>query len=200
MTSKTSASCEFTVIFSVIIGIASLLIWAMVYIDQDPAPQVTLLNLSASNFQISNSGLVAEWEAEILIFKYITPDLGLYSLPYTWKYPVYDSVQAFIKYKEHVLAVNSTRLKPTWGVLGLDTVIVKFSTRGLECKDFVFHEIKKDRDAGAVTFGMEVFLWNDQRCTKPLWAQCTNLRVDFNQANWVVSSAERCNVTRRMWQ
>ena len=60
MTSKTYVSYEFTVIFSVIIGLSSLLIWAMVYIDQDPAPQVSLLNLSASNFQISNSGLVAE--------------------------------------------------------------------------------------------------------------------------------------------
>ena len=60
MTSKTYVSYEFTMIFFVIIGLASLLIWAMVYIDQDPAPQVSLLNLSASNFQISNSGLVAE--------------------------------------------------------------------------------------------------------------------------------------------
>ena len=72
MTSKTYVSYEFTVIFSVIIGLSSLLIWAMVYIDQDPAPQVSLLNLSASNFQISNLGLVAEWEAKISIFKYIT--------------------------------------------------------------------------------------------------------------------------------
>ena len=159
MTSKTYLSYEFTVIFSVIIGLSSLLIWAMVYIDQDPAPQVSLLNLSASNFQISNLGLVAEWEAKISIFKYITPNPRPYSLISTWKYPVYDSVEAFIKYKEHVLALNSTRLKPTWGVLGLDTVIVKFSTRGLECKDFVFDEIKKDRDAGAMTFGMEILLY-----------------------------------------
>ncbi|KAF3946213.1 hypothetical protein CMV_027495, partial [Castanea mollissima] len=94
------------------------------------------------------AGLVAEWEAKISIFKYVTPDPWPYSLPYTWKFLVYDSFEAFIKYKEHVLAVNSTQLKPTWGVLGLDTAIVKLFTTGLECKDFVFHEIKKIETLG----------------------------------------------------
>ena len=86
-----------------------------------------------------------------------------------------------------------------WGMLGLDTLIVKFSMRNLEgdqmeVKDWVLDEIKKDRDNGLAIFGIEIVVWTKEY-TKAYWGRCANLRVDFNQAKWVATLAECCYVT-----
>ena len=198
MTSKYSVSRPFwlnkLIVTLSIIFFVSMLIWGRAHL---PPAAVILHYLSVSKFQTLDSRLVVEWVAKIAIFKPIASSIkGAYPIMTRVKH--FQRIETFITNKEHVLAVNSTRIEPELDLPGVATVIVKFSTRDLEgdkmeVKDWVLDEIKKDRDSGAVIFGMEMVVWTEQY--KTFWARCPNLKVDFNQAKWVVTSNKMCYVS-----
>ncbi|KAK9985973.1 hypothetical protein SO802_030924 [Lithocarpus litseifolius] len=166
----------------------------------DTPPEVFLHYLSVSKFDILDSRLVAEWEAKFTIIEDV-PDLP--PNPIT---PVYaedssfERIEAFVSFKDHVLAVNSTKVVSVWEVPGQTTMSVKFSTMGLEgedqmeVKDWLLEDIRKDRDNGAVIFGMVMVLWIEGYA-RSYWAQCSDLRIDFSKPKWVVTWPKDCYVS-----
>nr|POE83155.1 hypothetical protein CFP56_66953 [Quercus suber] len=152
-----------------------------------------------SNFKALDSKLVAEWVAGLTLYKYI-PTSPPNNRPVKSEIPLFKRVEAFIAYKEHILAFNSTNVEPKWGWLGLRSLTVKFSTRDLEedqmeVEDWVLEDIRKDRDNGAVTFGMEIGVWT-QGYQRSFWAQCPKLRVDFNQPEGEATWPNDCHVSK----
>ena len=61
--------------------------------------------------------------------------------------------------------MNATNIEQEkWEVIGDTTMSIKFSTKGLEgnqteVKDWVLEDIRKDRDNGAVIFGLDMVIW-----------------------------------------
>ena len=183
----------------IIFSILSLFIWVIGSVE-DPPPDVFIDYLRVSNFEVLDSKLVAEWVAGLTLYKYI-PTSPPNNHPVKSEIPLFKRVEAFIAYKEHILAFNSTNVEPKWGWLGLRTLTVKFSTRDLEgedqmeVEDWVLEDIRKDRDNGAVTFGMEIVVWT-QGYQRSFWAQCPKLRVDFNQPEREATWPNDCYVSK----
>nr|POF00865.1 hypothetical protein CFP56_47676 [Quercus suber] len=165
----------------------------------DPPPEVFLHYLSVSKFDTLDSQLVAEWVAKFTIVEYVPPPPNSVTPLYS-KESFFDRIEAFVSFKDHVLAVNSTNVVPVWEVLGQTTMSVKFSTTGLEgedqmdVKDWLLEDIRKDRDNGAVIFGMEIVVWTEGYA-QSYWARCSNLRIDFNRPKWVATWPKDCYVS-----
>ena len=191
-------SCKLIVILFIIFSIFCLFIWAIATMDIPP-PQVLLKYLRVSNFEVLDSQLVAEWVAGLLLYQYVhnpTPNNG----PLMSSIPLFERIEAFISYKDHVLAVNSSNIMPQWGRHGISTIGVKFSTKDLEedqreGKDWVLEDIRKDRENGVVIFGMEIVVWT-LGYRRSFWAQCPKLKVDFNQPEWEAAWPRRCHVSK----
>uniref|UniRef100_A0A7N2M4V6 Uncharacterized protein n=1 Tax=Quercus lobata TaxID=97700 RepID=A0A7N2M4V6_QUELO len=171
----------------------------MPHMDDTP-PEVFLHYLSVSKFDILDSRLVAEWVAKFTIIEDVPLPPNSITPVYAKDSSSFERIEAFVSFKDHVLAVNSTKVVPVWEVLGHTTMSVKFSTMGLEgedqmeVKDWLLEDIRKDRDNGAVIFGMERVLWIE-RYTRSYWAQCSDLRIDFNKPKWVVTWPKYCYVS-----
>lgn len=196
---KPSLSWKSIVTVFMIFSITSLFIWVLDSIE-DPPPDVFIDYLKVSNFEVLDSKLVAEWVAKLTLYKYI-PTSPPNNRPVKSDIPLFKRVEAFIAYKEHILAFNSTNVEPKWGWLGLRSLTVKFSTGDLEgedqmeVEDWVLEDIRKDKDNGAVTFGMEIVVWT-QGYQRSFWAQCPKLRVDFNQPTWEATWPNDCHVSK----
>lgn len=176
-------------------------IWSL-FSKHDQIPEVILHNFSVPKFQTLDSRLVAEWVAEFTIFV----DVERYDSPVFVDNSIFQHVEGFVSYKDHILAVNSTKVvQEELEVIGQTTMSVKFSRTGLkgdqrEVKDWVLADIRKDRDNGTVIFGMQLVIWT-QGLKKSSWAGCSDLMVDFNQAEWVATwpswpKTRDCNVTK----
>ena len=178
-----------------------ILIWDLLS-KHEQIPEVILHNFSVPKFQTLDSRLVAEWVAEFTIFV-IVPKSG--HSPVFVNNSLFQHVEGFVSYKDHILAVNSTKIvQEESEVIGQTTTSVKFSTKGLEgdkreVKDWVLEDIRKDRDNGTVMFGMQLVIWT-RGFKKSSWAGCSDLMVDFNQAKWEATwptwpETRDCNVT-----
>ncbi|KAK9985970.1 hypothetical protein SO802_030921 [Lithocarpus litseifolius] len=180
-----------------------VLIWELLS-KHEQIPEVILHNLSVPKFQTLDSRLVAEWEAEFTIF--VDFLRSRHHSPVFVNNSLFQHVEGFVSYKDHILAVNSTKIvQEEPEVIGQTTMSVKFSRKGLEgdqreVKDWVLADIRKDRDNGTVIFGMQLVIWT-QGFKKSSWAGCSDLMVDFNQAKWVATwpnwpKTRDCNVTK----
>ena len=195
-------SCKLIVILFITFSIFCWFIWAIATMDLPP-PQVFLEYLRVSNFEVLDSQLVAEWVAGLLLYQRVhnpnptpTPING----PLMSNIPLFERIEAFISYEDHVLAVNSSNIMPQWGRHGISTISVKFSTKDLEedqreVKDWVLEDIRKDRENGVVIFGMEIVVWT-RGYKRSFWARCPNLKVDFNQPEWEAAWPRRCHVSK----
>ena len=101
--------------------------------------------------------------------------------------------------------MNATNIEQEkWEVIGDTTMSIKFSTKGLEgnqteVKDWVLEDIRKDRDNGAVIFGLDMVIWT-RGYTQSYWARCSNLMIDFTQAKWVATCPPFCReIIRFSW-
>ncbi|KAL4606034.1 hypothetical protein ACB092_09G073600 [Castanea dentata] len=104
----------------------------------------------------------------------------------------FEYLESFVSYKGHILAVKSTNIvQDKSEMVGLTTISVKFSTEGLEgdqreVQNWVLEDIKKDKDNGTVSFGMQLVIWTP-RYRWSYWARCSDLMVDFKQPEWVAT-------------
>ena len=166
----------------------------------DTPPEVFPHYLSVSKFDILDSRLVAEWVAKFTIIEDVPLPPNSITPVYAKDSSSFERIEALVSFKDHVLAVNSTKVVPVWEVLGQTTMSVKFSTMGLEgedqmeVKDWLLEDIRKDRENGAVIFGTEIVLWIEGY-TRSFWAQCSDLRIDFNKPKWVVTWPKDCYVS-----
>ena len=96
----------------IIFSILSLFIWVIGSIE-DPPPDVFIDYLRVSNFEVLDSKLVAEWVAGLTLYKYI-PTSPPNNRPVKSEIPLFKHVEAFMAYKEHILAFNSTNVEPKW--------------------------------------------------------------------------------------
>ena len=189
-------------ILSIILTI-SFFIWVII-LEDDPTPNVILYSLSVPNFQILDSHLVADWVARFTISASVTTEVFLGS-PIFVDFSFFERIGAFVSYKKHILAVNATNIEQEkWEVIGDTTMSIKFSTKGLEgnqteVKDWVLEDIRKDRDNGAVIFGLDMVIWT-RGYTQSYWARCSNLMIDFTQAKWVATCPRVCReIIRFSW-
>ena len=106
-----------------------ILIWDLLS-KHEQIPEVILHNFSVPKFQTLDSRLVAEWVAEFTIFV-VVPKSG--HSPVFVNNSLFQHVEGFVSYKDHILAVNSTKIvQEESEVIGQTTTSVKFSTKGLE--------------------------------------------------------------------
>ena len=149
-------------ILSIILTI-SFFIWVII-LEDDPTPNVIVYSLSIPNFQILDSHLVADWVSRFTISASVTIEVFPGS-PIFVDFSFFERIGAFVSYKKHILAVNATNIEQEkWEVIGDMTMSIKFSTKGLEgnqteVKDWVLEDIRKDRDNGAVIFGLDMVIW-----------------------------------------